>query len=670
MLIGWDAADWEYLTPLLDAGKMPNLLRLIESGVSGRIATLQPILSPILWTSIATGKRGDKHGVLSFVEPRPDGKGIQTVGSPSRRAKALWNILSQVGRRSVVVNWFASHPAEPIQGAIVSNHFTEASLTSAPLDERAFHPRDLSPVMEQLRVTAATLTPAQMHPFFLEKFPEDDDSRLQSLARLLAQCASTHNAATYLAETEDWDFLAAYYDMIDHVGHGYAHFAPPRMEHVSEEDFEIFRHVMESTYRYHDLMLGRWMELADEETAIILLSDHGFYHGGGRPLAERGHASGERPPGVHNNPLMWHRLHGVVVAAGPGIKSDALVQSASLLDVAPTVLAMLGVPVPEDFEGRVLTQIFEEKIEPQTVASYEPPHPDDGVIRDAPVEEQDPWAAQEALKQLVELGYIEAPTADGPTPLERAKEAHDSHLAQIYFTTARYDEALAILQNLARGSQDPSFRCREAMCLMALFRIDEAAAIIDEVRSNFPHYSLGKMTAGQLALMRGEEEQAERLFAELKESESQMPMLHYQVGAIHLRHGKWEEAAALFRSALAADPDLADAHDGLGVALRHLGKLEDSIYEHMRAISLQHERAQTHVNLGISLTKAGQLQWAIRALNVAAELVPAEPYPHRCLARIYRRLVPDREKARHHLLLARDLRRKLGRRAPGLSLGV
>ena len=524
--------------------------------------------------------------------------------------------------------------------------------------------------MEKLRVTAATLTPAQMFPFFPEKQPKDDDPRLQSLAQIVAQCASTHNAATYLAETEDWEFLAVYYDMIDHAGHGFAQYSAPRMEHVSEEDFQIFRYVMESTYRYHDLMLGRWLEIADDETAVIVLSDHGFYHGAGRPLAERGHVSGERPSGVHNNPLIWHRLHGIFVAQGPGIKSDALVQSSSLLDVAPTLLAMLGLPVPQDFEGRVLTQIFETKIEVESISSYEPPHPEDGMIRDAPAEEQDPWAAQEALNQLVELGYIEAPTAGGPTPAFRAKEARDSHLAQIYFTTARYSDSLGLLDDLVQRNKDPSFRCRQAMCLMALNKVEEANSIVEEVRANFPHYALGKMMAGQVALMKGQEGEAERIFKELKEAEAQMPMLHNQVGAIHLRHGKWEEAAALFRSALQADPDLAEAHDGLGVALRHLGKLEDSIYEHMRAISLQNERAQTHVSLGISLTKAGHVEWAIRALNIAAELVPTEPYPHRCLARIYRRIAPDREKARHHLLRARDLRRRLGPRAPGLSLGV
>ena len=64
--------------------------------------------------------------------------------------------------------------------------------------------------MEKLRIQASTLTPAQVCPFFLEKLPADDDQRLQAFARVFAQCASVHNAATYLAEAEEWDFLADY----------------------------------------------------------------------------------------------------------------------------------------------------------------------------------------------------------------------------------------------------------------------------------------------------------------------------------------------------------------------------------------------------------------------------------------------------------------------------
>src|ERR1700721_1210922 len=92
LLIGWDAADWKVIHPLMDAGKMPNVQRLVESGASGQIATLHPQLSPMLWTSIATGKRPFKHGILGFSEPTPDG--------PSQPIRFI--------RRNWLVHWLAS----------------------------------------------------------------------------------------------------------------------------------------------------------------------------------------------------------------------------------------------------------------------------------------------------------------------------------------------------------------------------------------------------------------------------------------------------------------------------------------------------------------------------------------------------------------------------------
>lgn len=650
---------------------MPNLSRLIETGTSGKIATLQPVLSPILWTSIATGKRGDKHGILSFVEPTPDATGIRPVSSTSRNVKALWNLLSQHGRPSVTVNWFASHPAEAVEGAVVSDRFGVSVAAGGPLEASTFHPADLLPVMEKLRVDEGNLTPVQMRPFFGARLPAADDPRLGGLARQIARCASVHNAATYLAEAEEWDLLSVYYDTIDHVGHGFAEYGAPRMAHVPEEDFETYRHVMEGVYGYHDLMLGRWLEIAGEDTLVILLSDHGFFHGEGRPLADRADLTGERLPGVSANPLVWHRFHGVFAARGPGIKADALVHGATLLDVAPTILAALGLPVPEDFEGHVLTQIFERPPEVRSVPSQEEPHPRDGIHRGIPAEETDPWAARQAVAQLAELGYVDAPGEDLDRQFAKLTEARESHLAQIYYGTGRYEQALALLGPLAaREPGEPSYRCREAMCLLAMDRLDDAADILEHVQARAPHFVLGKLLTGQTALLRGEHERAEGLFRELQESESQMPVMHSMMATFYLRAERWREAAALFERALAADPDMVDAHDGLGVAWRHLGRLEDSVYEHMRAASLQHDRPQTHINLGISLVGTRQVDWAIRAFEVASELAPEEPYPHLCLGRIYRRVRPDREKAREHLLRARDLRRQLGRRTPRFRLGA
>src|SRR5579862_4671677 len=168
LLVGWDAADWKVIHPLMDAGKMPNVERLVEHGASGQIATLHPPLSPMLWTSIATGKRPFQHGILGFTEPTPDGRGVQAVSNLSRKSKAIWNILSQNGLRSAVTGWWPSHPAEPIRGVMVSDHFHRAS---APLDAawvlppHTIHPPELTPTLAGLR-----LHPEQLTPELVERF--------------------------------------------------------------------------------------------------------------------------------------------------------------------------------------------------------------------------------------------------------------------------------------------------------------------------------------------------------------------------------------------------------------------------------------------------------------------------------------------------------------------
>ena len=94
LVIGWDAADWRVIEPMLAENKMPNLARFMEDGVHGNISTLNPALSPMLWTSIATGKRPFKHGIHGFTEPMPDGSGVRPITNISRNTKAIWNILN------------------------------------------------------------------------------------------------------------------------------------------------------------------------------------------------------------------------------------------------------------------------------------------------------------------------------------------------------------------------------------------------------------------------------------------------------------------------------------------------------------------------------------------------------------------------------------------------
>ena len=97
LLIGWDAADWDIIWPLIAQGKMPALKSLIQRGVYGNMSTMNPPYSPMLWTSVVTGKTPDKHGVLGFIEVTPDAKTVRPVTTTSRKTRALWNIFHNKG---------------------------------------------------------------------------------------------------------------------------------------------------------------------------------------------------------------------------------------------------------------------------------------------------------------------------------------------------------------------------------------------------------------------------------------------------------------------------------------------------------------------------------------------------------------------------------------------
>lgn len=661
LLIGWDAADWQMIEPLMEKGWMPNLQQFVDRGVMGRIATLAPVISPILWNSIATGKRADKHGILGFLEP--DGKGsVRPVTSTSRKAKAIWNILSQQGLRSNVVGWFASHPAEPINGCVISDryhHIDPLRADHGPCEAAAIHPGDLRDVLLSLRVSANDITAQQILPFIPEahRIKQPEDIRLAAFCEGVAEASTIHNSATYLMEHTSWDFMAIYYEAIDHIAHGFMEYHPPKMPHVSQEDFEIYQHVMNGVYMWHDMMLGRLVELAGPETAIIILSDHGFLSDERRPLFYVDPQNPKQRTGPATNPVAWHRLQGILCAAGPGIKEDELVHGASLLDIAPTVLAMLGLPIPNDMDGKVQTQIFATPPQLERIETYEGEHPHDGVLRGEQAE--DPFAAQATLNRLVDLGYVDAPGEEHSKALKRTMLDLKHNLAQVLFSADRFAESLALLQEVQREEDFPHLRARMAMCLMPLGRIDEAEAMLRGAADDPLSNPVASLYYAEILAIRGRWKDAEAILMTLEKSSVSSARVFVLMGRVFVAKQQYEDAERSLRRALEIDPDEAVAHDLLGVALRQMGRTEDAVYEHMRSVSLVHARGETHLNLGIALAQLKQVDWAIRAFHVATELAPRHPLPHRCLSQLYRHAKLDFEKARFHAGEARRLRQAL-----------
>jgi predicted AlkP superfamily phosphohydrolase/phosphomutase len=475
LLIGWDGADWKVITPLIEAGKMPNIERLINRGVMGDISTLEPVLSPTLWTSIATGKRPYKHGILGFIEPTPNGLGVQPVSILSRRTRALWNMMTLEGLTSNVVGWWPSHPAEPINGVIVSNHYQRSvGMLDQPWPMRpgTVHPERLAGPLSKLRLHPQELLPEQLLAFVPEaaKIDQEKDRRLHNLAKTIAECASIQSAATALMQLEPWDFMGVYYDSIDHFSHGFMHYHPPRLPHVPEADFEMYRQVIEGAYRLHDMMLGVLLDLAGEDVTVMLISDHGFHPDKLRPV---------NIPTEPAGPAIQHRTHGIFVLAGPGIKQDERIYGASVLDITPTMLALYDLPVGADMDGKALVSVFEQPPTLRTIPSWDDVEGVDG--RHPPETAFDPVEAGEELRQLAALGYIDTPDSDGAKAAADAEVELRYNLARAYAHGLRYLDAITELQEL-RGlrPEDERFGLQLVSCLNALGRQPEARAVLDE----------------------------------------------------------------------------------------------------------------------------------------------------------------------------------------------
>jgi predicted AlkP superfamily phosphohydrolase/phosphomutase len=120
-LIGFDGASWNLMERPLREGKLPNFKKLIQTGTSGPLKSFVPTKSPILWTTIATGKVPKKHGVGSYTA-EVNGK-VVPVSGMQRGVKAYWNILSDFGVKVGVVNWWVTWPPEKINGFMVSDHY-------------------------------------------------------------------------------------------------------------------------------------------------------------------------------------------------------------------------------------------------------------------------------------------------------------------------------------------------------------------------------------------------------------------------------------------------------------------------------------------------------------------------------------------------------------------
>ncbi len=641
LLIGWDAADWEMIDPLIERNQMPALARLIKGGVRGNLATLQPVLSPMLWTSIATGKRADKHGICGFTEPLPDATGIGPVRSTSRKCKALWNIFSQAGRKTNVIGWFASHPAEPINGVILTDNY----LRSGPKDGSAealsvgtVHPPELVAKAAQWRVPTDSLTPADLVPFIprLVEINLQQDDRPLKLARRLARVATVQAAATALIQTEPWDLMCVYYDAIDQFAHEFMPYHPPRLAGVSERDSELYQGVMTGCYRFHDMMLHALLQYVDENTTVILVSDHGYECGHRRPAPAAGKA----------DPELCHRPFGIACLNGPSVKRGERLYGASILDVAPTILTLAGLPVGGDMDGRPWVEAFERPVKPERIFSWEGLGDDQAGLHTAQAR-QDPAEAAAAVQQLVDLGYVAAPGEDAQKNVRDTVRCNKTHLIRSLLGTPRVRQAVPLLKELAAEAPNEEwYPLTLARCQIGLRQLPEARALLEGCAPATQALPEVQLLFAELAFAEGTPAAALGHVEAARTSGAGRPLICNQVARGYLQLGRWDEAAAVFQQSLETEPDNPAAFDGLAQVHLERNEPEQAVEQALLAVGLIHFFPEAHFHLATALERSGKPAEAIAAYETALGMGCQPESIHRRLAALYRPI--DARKADLH----------------------
>jgi predicted AlkP superfamily phosphohydrolase/phosphomutase/Flp pilus assembly protein TadD len=627
LVVAWGGADWQIILPLLEAGRLPALGRLVSTGVMGHLASLAPQVSPLLWTSLVTGKRADKHGVLGHVMPASTAGGlglvsVEPVDGRLRRSRALWTILSEAGLRGHVVGW-PTRPAEAIDGVFVTHLFPLTQ--GARLPDGVVHPSSAVDALAALRIDPSELTHAHLLPFVPGAAAVDQhrDRRLAGLATMIAECSSLHAVATDLMARGDWRYTVVHYDLLDRVSHVFMAYRAPAHPDVPIADCDTYGDVVTAGYVFADMMLARLLELAGDDSAVVVVSDHGFRSGRWRP------ATAGRGRGAVN----WHRQQGIFVMRGPGVQRDEWIWGASLLDVAPTLLVLLGLPVGADMDGRPLLQAFDERVPVQTIPSWETA--DSARVVPSRLTAPDAAEARLELVRLVEQGYLDARDTTGDDAAARAAVELSLTEARVHVEADHPHQALPLLRDLHdRHPNVDVYSLELASVLQQLGELDECRRLVEEVIGRgLPSPDMHRLQASLLFAEGRFEHALDHLFL-AEQSEPDDVRIHCTIGETYLKLERWEEAERAFLRALDLDEGLARAHHGLAVMCLGRRRWQDAAEAALKAVGLDACRPLAHYHLGVALARLGEVDGATRAFEMCLRLRPGTIDAHRWLARL------------------------------------
>ncbi len=601
IVLGLDGMDPGVIDLLMSEGRLPNFAKLRKEGAYGKLISSRPILSPIIWTTIATGRTPADHRIGHFVTVNPQTGEQLPVTSQMRAVKALWNIFTEAQKKVSVVGWWATWPAETIHGAMVSDHtcyhfLFEEGLDGGGSSTGVTYPADLHDRLQALIRRPASVTRSDIADFvqvddteFSRPFRFEDD--LSHFKWAYATAESYRAIGKRLWETENPDLLLVYIEGIDSTSHLFGHlFRAEGLAGELAEQQRRFGNAVEEMYLYADRVVGEYIEMMDDDTTLVVLSDHGFQ-------------LGELPDDPSKTRDMrrvserFHNIEGILYAYGENVKPRRRFDRPVLVDIAPSVLELAGLSPARDMPGRVLYEGLDVRRRDRTVASYESAG-GRAVASAGGDAEVDPAI----LERLRALGYLDTESPTG-----------DRNLAAMLFQDGRYDEAADAYRKLIEvHPDDGALRASHAGALGALGRFDEA---LEELA-----------VATRLAPLN--------------------PESYHNRAVILEQQGKREEAIAAYRQALRYAPSYQASRRALARLGVQPGRPVRATAQEVGAARLAEQASRA--------ARRGDYEGAMKLLDEAEELAPGLAILHQYRANVAF-LMGDKEAARRALRRALEI---------------
>ncbi len=644
LLVGLDGADWQAIDPLARAGRLPVFARLRDHGRTGILLATPPLVSPILWTTIATGRRPEDHRILDFMVDLPGG-GQAPVPSSERRVAALWNVFSDAGRRVGVVGWWATWPAEEVAGTIVSDRVApQLARGDTPIEAGSIAPASRTAELAARLVRARDLTREDLSaylPVTAEEYRAAQEALREGsgrlyrnpLAHLAAIVASTRSYAQ-MAEAivagRQPGLLLVYLEAIDSVSH--------RFVKDARGAGAIAR-----AYADVDAVIGRLAGRVAPDTWVLVVSDHGFY------TTDAGVV--EDPSDLEGPATAWHRPYGIVAAAEACVLTGSCesprpqdVGSVTPLDVAPTVLQAAGLSASREMPGRAVAALVPDEAASRAiprVATLERPR--------RPAEPPALTPDEASRGRLRALGYVGASRtslarlnlgeilfrrgdfAGAERELRAVVDAQPASaaalgwLAKAIAAQGRARSALDVYARALALPGEPGDMLVEAVDLAAAAKLPgEMRRMLAGCGERCRATPAGVVARAQLALQDGHAAVAEReLRAALATDPAYLPALERLVDLLGSA-GRGRDAVAPLRAGADRAPRSARHQALLGMALLAAGDAQQAEQRLARAVALAPDGVSARVELARAQLMQGRVDIALATLEGAALAGSAE----------------------------------------------